>query len=95
MAKKKRRMAGTKEQVVLRLLRGEDMETVSRETGFQLHELAQWRERYMKAGREGLKTRPGDPVSVELQQAKMLIAQQALELELVKKSRALTGSRKP
>ena len=39
MAKKKRRMAGTKEQVVLRLLRGEDMELVSRETGFQLHEV--------------------------------------------------------
>ena len=95
MAQRKRRMAGTKEQVVLRLLRGEDMETVSRETGFQLHELGEWRERYMKAGREGLKTRPGDPGSVELQQAKMLIAQQALELELVKKSRALTGSRKP
>ena len=95
MAKKKRRMAGTKEQVVLRLLRGEDMETVSRETGFQLHELGQWQEKYMKAGREGLKNRPGDSVSVELQQAKMLIAQQALELEIVKKSRALTGSRKP
>ena len=29
MAKKKRRMVGTKEQVVLRLLRGEDMETVN------------------------------------------------------------------
>jgi hypothetical protein len=57
--------------------------------------LADWRERYMKAGREGLKTRPGDPASVELQQAKMLIAQQALELEIAKKSRALTGSRKP
>mgnify|MGYP001235196761 CR=1 FL=1 len=95
MAKKKRRMAGTKEQVVLRLLRGADMEAVSRETGFQLHELAEWRERYMKAGREGLKTRPGDSVSVELQQAKMLIAQQALEREIVKKSKALTGSRKP
>jgi hypothetical protein len=34
-------------------------------------------------------------LSEELQQAKMLIAQQALELEIVKKSRALTGSRKP
>jgi transposase len=95
MAKKKRQMAGTKEQAVLRLLRGEDMETVSRETGFQLHELADWREKYMKAGREGLKIRPGDPVNAELQQAKLLIAQQALEIEILKKSRALTGSRKP
>jgi transposase len=95
VAKKKRRMAGTKEQVVLRLLRGEDMEAVSRETGFQLHELAEWRERYMKGGREGLKTRPGDPLNADLQQAKMLIAQQALEIEILKKLRALTGSRKP
>jgi|WetSurMetagenome_2_1015567.scaffolds.fasta_scaffold501099_2 transposase len=95
MAKKKRQMSGTKEQAVLRLLRGEDMEAVSRETGFQLHELADWREKYMKAGREGLKIRPGDPVNAELQQAKLLIAQQALEIEILKKSRALTGSRKP
>ncbi len=36
MAKHRRRMAGTKEDVVLRLLRGEDMETVSRESGFAL-----------------------------------------------------------
>ena len=95
MANKKRRMTGTKEQVVLRLLRGEDMEAVSRETGFQLHELAEWRERYMKSGREGLRTRPGDPLNADLQQAKMLIAQQALEIEILKKLRALTGSRKP
>ncbi len=32
----------------------------------------------MKGARNGLKTRPGDPVNVELQQAKMLIARQEL-----------------
>jgi hypothetical protein len=41
------------------------------------------------------KTHPSDPLNADLQQANMLIAQQALEIEILKKSRALTGSRKP
>ena len=48
MPGKKRRMAGTKEAVVLRLLRGEDMELVSRESGFGLHELKKWLDQYRK-----------------------------------------------
>ena len=58
-------MAGTEEEVVLRLLRGEDVEAVSRETGIDLDELAQWLENYMKAGREGLRTRVGAPLDSE------------------------------
>ena len=42
MAKKKRRSVSVKEEVVLRLLKGEDMELVSRETAFALHELTAW-----------------------------------------------------
>ena len=41
MAKKKsRKNARLKEQAVLRLLKGEDLERVSRQTGFALYELA-------------------------------------------------------
>ncbi len=95
MAKKKRRSAAVKEEVVLRLLKGEDLELVSRETGFGLHELNAWRDRYLRGGREALKSHPGDPVNSELDQAKKLIANQALEIEILKKARALTVGRKP
>lgn len=95
MGKKKRRSVALKEEVVLRLLKGEDLELVSRETGFALHELTAWRERYLRGGRESLKSHPGDPVNAELDQAKKLIANQALEIEILKKARALTVGRKP
>lgn len=49
MENEKRHMAGTREEVVLRLLRGEDMEAVSRETGFGHDELTKWLDNYMSA----------------------------------------------
>ena len=96
MARRKgtRRSAGLKEDLVLRLMRGEDLETVARESGFPLHELSEWREKYMNAGREGLKSKPGDPVSEELRRARDLIAKQALELEILGKARALAANRR-
>ena len=95
MPGKKRRMAGTKEAVVLRLLRGEDMDSVSRDSGFGLHELKPWLEQYKRAGREGLKSHPREAVNQELEQARQLIAKQALELEIIKKARALAEGRRP
>jgi transposase-like protein len=95
MGKKKRRSASVKEEVVLRLLRGEDLELVSREIGFALHELTAWRERYLRGGREALKSHPGDPANTELDEAKKLIANQALEIEILKKARAIAVGRKP
>ncbi len=95
MGKKKRRSVVLKEEAVLRLLKGEDLALVSRETGFALHELSSWRERYLRGGREALKSHPGDPVNAELDQAKKLIANQALEIEILKKARAITASRQP
>ena len=69
MAKKKfRKSASLKEQAVLRLLKGEDMELLSRQTGFAMHEVAQWREKYMLGGRENLKSHLKDPHNVELEQ---------------------------
>jgi transposase-like protein len=95
MAKQKRRMAGTKEEIVLRLLRGEEMEAVSRESGFGLHELKKWMDQYKRGGREALKSHPGDLVPVELEQARQLIAKLAMENELLKKVKALAEGRKP
>ena len=65
MTNTKRQTPETEEEAVLRLLRGEDMEALSRETGFVPDELAQWLENYMKAGRKALETLVGDPRGTE------------------------------
>ena len=65
MAKNERQMPGPKEEVVLRILRGEDMEALSRETGFVPDELSQWLESYMTAGRKALETLVGEPLGSE------------------------------
>lgn len=53
--------ARRKMEVVLRLLRGECLETVSREVRIEAHRLADWRDEFLTAGTEGLKARPRAP----------------------------------
>ena len=50
--------ARRKEQLVLRLLRGESLDLLARETGQPAGRIAGWREEFLAAGREGLKSRP-------------------------------------
>jgi hypothetical protein len=71
------------------------MEAVSRESGFGLHELKKWSDQYTRGGREALKTHPRKVEEFELEQARQLIAKQALELEIIKKARALAEDRRP
>ncbi len=86
MAKKRtRKSVKVKEQAVLRLLRGEDLELVSRQTGFALHELSRWRDKFIMGGRESLKSHPQDPLNAELEQRDKLISKLALENEILKK----------
>ena len=42
---------------VLRLLRGEDLESVSRELGITAARASQWREQFLVAGQAGLRSR--------------------------------------
>ena len=45
--------------MVLRLLRGEKLEELSREVGVEAHRIAAWRDEFLDAGKEGLKGKPG------------------------------------
>jgi len=47
-----------KQQAVERLIRGEDLDLVSRELGVTAAMLSSWREDYQAAGQEALKSRP-------------------------------------
>src|SRR3954453_18485945 len=58
---RRRRMSAHRKQgAVLRLLRGEDLELVSRQLGVTAAELSGWRDAFLAAGEVSLKTRPAD-----------------------------------
>ena len=55
--RKGRCSARRKRATVLRLLRGEDLESVSRELGITAARASQWRDQFLTAGQAGLKSR--------------------------------------
>jgi len=63
-----------KRYAVLRLLRGEDIETVTRALGITAATLSGWREAFLAAGEASLATRSIDGEALESQQLKVLLA---------------------
>ena len=49
-----------KAEIVLRVLRGEDLDALSRELGVTAARIAEWRDQFLAAGQAGLKTRQPD-----------------------------------
>jgi hypothetical protein len=65
-AHRRRMSARRKQDAVLRLLRGEDLELLSRELGVTAAELSGWREAFLVAGEASLKSRPADARDAEI-----------------------------
>jgi len=82
----KRWTAGRKKEVVLRLLRGETLDAVSRDVGVPMYRLADWRDRALMAMTAGLHEGPGDGRDVALEEARRKIGDLIMENELLKKS---------
>jgi len=80
----KRWSARKKSQVVLRLLRGESIDSVSREVGLQSYVLEEWRQQAIHGIESSLKSRDHDPVSDELDKAMRRIGELSMENELLK-----------
>jgi transposase-like protein len=80
--------AARKLQLVLRLLRGESLEAVSRECGIPTWKLAKWRDRALTAMQNGLSERPREIGEVLDEQKDSLIAKLAMENDLLKKKTA-------
>jgi transposase len=70
--------------VVLRLLRGESLDRLARETGQVAGTISGWREAFLAAGREGLKTRPAPVEDVSLREAQRKIGEQAMEIDILR-----------
>ena len=54
-----------KTEAVLRLLRGEELDALSRELGVTAATLAQWRERFLVGGQASLRSRPADELLLQ------------------------------
>lgn len=86
-AEVKRWSAGRKKEVVLRLLRGEPVDAVSREVSVPIYKLEQWRERALAGIDAGLKERENDPVERQLGDANRRIGELVMEVEILQKER--------
>jgi transposase len=70
-----------KAELVLRLLRGEALDAVSRESQVPAHELESWKRVFLEQGTRGLKTR-SDPDERDLTLARAKIGELMMRLEL-------------
>ena len=74
---------GRKRATVLRLLRGEDLESVSRALGITAARAAQWRDQFLAAGQAGLKSRAPDARDVDHRRLQAKIGELLMETELL------------
>ncbi len=71
-----------KMEVVLRALRGEDLDALSRELGVTAGTIAQWREQFLAGGQAAVKSRPADERDDELGRLRAKVGELTMETEL-------------
>jgi hypothetical protein len=86
-AEVKRWSSGRKKEVVLRLLRGEPVDAISREVSVPIYKLETWRDRALAGIDAGLKERENDPVERQLDDANRRIGELVMEVEILQKER--------
>jgi transposase-like protein len=69
---------------VLRLLRGEELDAISRELGVTASTLSSWRDEFLAAGQTGLKTHPASEPDDTTHDLKALIGELTIDNECLK-----------
>lgn len=93
-SRRRRMSAGRKQGAVLRLLRGEDLELVSRELAVTAAELSGWRDAFLAAGEASLRSRLADGRDVEIGRLKAKVGDLTMTAELLEaKIERLEGGR--
>jgi len=82
--KPQRFSAPKKTEVVLRLLRGEALDLLSRECGLPASRIAAWRDAFLDAGQEAMKTQPLDSRDRELGRLREKLGESTMEIELLR-----------
>jgi transposase len=92
--RRRRMSAKRKQSAVLRLLRGEELEPVSRELAVPAAEVSAWRDAFLAAGEATLKTRPANGRDLEIGRLKAKVGELSMETELLEaKIERLEGGR--
>ena len=75
--------ARRKTEAVLRLLRGEDLDTLSRELGVVAATLSSWRDAFLDGGTAAMRSRPADDRDEEIARPRAKVGQLTREVELL------------
>ena len=67
---------------MLKLLRGEDIDAVSRELKVTAAKLSEWREAFLASGMAGLKAREADARDEEVDRLKAVLGEMTMRVEL-------------
>ena len=84
-----------KRDAVLRLLRGEDLEILSRALGVTAATLTGWQDTFVVAGEASLATRPTDGEALETERLKAKLGEMLLERELLEAKIAALEAKRP
>ena len=71
-------------EAVLRILRGEALDALSRELGVTAATLAQWRDQFLTGGQTAVRSRPADARDDELARLRAKIGELTMEHELLR-----------
>ena len=72
-----------KVEIVLRLLRGEDLDALSRELGVTAATIAGWRDYFLASGQAGLRSRPADERDEEITRLRAKVGEMMMANELL------------
>jgi transposase-like protein len=75
--------ARRKTDAILRMLRGEPLDTLARELGVTAATLAHWREEFLAGGQAALKSRPADERDDEIQRLRAKVGEITMNNELL------------
>ena len=75
--------ARRKSEAVLRLLRGEDLDALSRELGVTAATLSGWRDAFLDGGTAAMKSRPADERDEEIARLRAKVGQLTMDAELL------------
>ncbi len=84
VSKEARWTARRKADAVVRLLRGESLDELSRELRVEAHRLQAWRDEFLAGGIEGLKARPLQPEDRRLKEAERKVGELTMDNEILR-----------
>ena len=90
-AEPKRWTASRKMEIVLRQLRGESLDSLSREVGVPASQIEGWHQAAIKGIEGSLKSRSNEPLEAELDLAKKRIGELCMENELLRERSRRNG----